>query len=50
MELPPGASVEFEAQDWSNAEQEHAFSAFIKTDPDTKPVEITSDIFRPLAK
>ena len=50
LELPPGGSVEFEAHDWTSTEQEHAFSAFIKTDSSAKPVEIMSDIFRPVGK
>lgn len=45
--LPPNAAVEFEMLDWSNPEQEHAFTTFIKVDADAKPMEITSDTFRP---
>ena len=45
--LPPHAAVEFEMFDWSNPNQEHAFTTFIKVDVDAKPVEITSDTFRP---
>lgn len=45
--LPPNAAVEFEMFDWSNPNQEHAFTTFLKVDVDAKPVEITSDSFRP---
>lgn len=45
--LPPNAAVEFEMFDWSNSGQEHAFTTFIKSDADAKPVEITSETFRP---
>jgi hypothetical protein len=47
--LPPNAAVEFEMLDWSNPEQEHAFTTFIKVDADAKPMEITSETFRPTA-
>jgi len=45
--LPPNAAIEFEMFDWSNPNQEHAFTTFIKIDVDAKPVEITSNAFRP---
>ena len=47
--LPPNTAVEFEMFDWNNPNQEHAFTTFIKVDVDAKPVEITSDTFRPTA-
>jgi hypothetical protein len=50
LELPPGASVEFEIYNWSSAREEHAFSSFIKTDPDRAPNEIVSDTFKPLVR
>lgn len=50
LELPPGASIEFEAYDWSRDGEEHALSAFVRKDTDSSPVEVTSDTFRPLSK
>ena len=50
LELPPGASIEFEAYDWSKDDEEHAFSAFVRQDKDASPEEVTSDTFRPLSK
>jgi hypothetical protein len=50
LELPPGASIEFEAYDWSKDDEEHAFSAFVRKDTDGSAVEVTSDVFRPLSK
>jgi hypothetical protein len=50
LELPPGASIEFEAYDWSKDDEEHAFSAFVRQDKDASPMEVTSDTFRPLSK
>lgn len=50
LELPPGAAIEIEAHDWSKSGEEHAFSTFIKTDIDVKPVELISSIYRPLTK
>ena len=50
LELPPGGVVEIEAHDWSNPGEEHAFSTFVKTDVDAKPVEVISSIYRPLLK
>ena len=48
--LPPGAAIEFEVFDWSRSGQEHAFSTFVKFDLKAPPVEIVSDVFRPLTK
>jgi hypothetical protein len=45
--LPPNSAVEFEMFDWNNPNQEHAFSTFIKVSAEAKPVELTSDSFRP---
>lgn len=50
LQLPAGASIEFETFDWSRDDEEHALSAFVKTDMDSKPVEVISNIFRPLSK
>lgn len=50
LELPPGASIEFEAYDWSKDDEEHAFSAFVRQDKDASQEEVTSDTFRPLSK
>lgn len=50
LQLPAGASIEFETFDWSKSDEEHALSAFVKKDMDSKPVEVISDIFRPLLK
>jgi hypothetical protein len=50
LELPPGAAIDFEAHDWNDEEQEHAFSTFVKTDRDAIPVEIVSNTFGPLVK
>lgn len=50
LELPPGASIEFEVYDWSKDDEEHAFSAFVRKDTDARAAEVTSDIFRPLSK
>ncbi len=50
LELPPGASIEVDAHDWSKPGEEHAFSTLVKSDPTAKPIEIISDSFRPLVK
>lgn len=50
LELPPGASIEFEAYDWSEDDEEHAFSAFVRQDKDASPEEVTSNNYRPLSK
>lgn len=50
LELPPGASNEFETYDWSTEDEEHAFSAFVRQDKDGSSMEVTSDTYRPLVK
>jgi len=50
LELPPGAAIEFEVYDWSSGGEEHSFSAFVKTDPHQEPIEVRSDIFKPLSQ
>jgi hypothetical protein len=47
LELSPGAVQEFETFDWSNVNEEHAFSTFVKSTPNAKPTEIVSSAFRP---
>lgn len=50
LELPPGSSLEFEIYTWSGESEEHFFSAFVKTDSDQEPIEVRSDIFKPLSQ
>lgn len=48
LEIPPHASVEFEAHDWVSHSQEHAFSTFVRDGKQT--VEVTSDAYVPVAE
>ena len=48
LELPAGASIEFETYDWSAKDEEHAFSAFVRQDKNASPQEVTSDPYRPI--
>jgi hypothetical protein len=48
LELPAGASIEFETYDWSAKDEEHAFSAFIREDKNAVSQEVTSDTYRPI--
>jgi len=46
--LDPGTSVEFEAGDLTAPDVERAFSVILKTDQSADPVEVFSDVYRPL--
>jgi len=46
LELPPHASVEFEAHDWASHTQEHAFSTFVREG--NEMYEVISDPYVPL--
>ena len=48
LELPARAVIEFEIEDYRDRSEEHAFSIFIKLGPDKKPVELMSNVIRPV--
>ena len=48
LELAPGKSQEFDTFDWSDDNEEHAFSTFVKSNPNARPVEIVTNAFRPI--
>jgi len=47
--LPSGSAIEFDLYDYSDSNEEHAFSTFVKETLEDKPMEIVSTAYRPLS-
>ena len=48
--LLPSTSIEYEVPDWSRADEEHAFTIFVKPTIEVPAREIISNIYMPLTK